>query len=151
MAKKKPPTKKTLGRPRAPINWEEVDKLLIYGSSGVQVAAFLGIDRVTLYDRCVKDRGVDYTTYSTEKRQKGNSLLLGKQFQAAMGGNTTMLIWLGKQRLDQSEQPQSKQEFNGSLSSLLDVMHLIKSSDDFDALVSLAKNNKKDGKNDQSK
>jgi len=86
----------------------------------------------------------------TEQKQKGNSFLLGKQYQVAMGGNTTMLIWLGKQRLAQTDHPTDKQEFNGSLASLLDVMHMIKSSEDFDALVELAKNNKKEVKDEQS-
>ena len=132
------------GRKPIPINWDEVAKLLMAGSKGVQVAAYLGIGSDTLYDRCRKDIGVDFSLYALEQRQKGNSLLLGKQYQVALSGNTTMLVWLGKQRLAQTDQPLGKQDFNGSLANLLDVMHLIKSSDDFDALVTLAKTNKKE-------
>lgn len=33
----------------------------------------------------------------------GDNLLRAAQYKAAMGGNTTMLIWLGKQRLGQSD------------------------------------------------
>ena len=50
-----------------------------------------------------------------------------------------MLIWLGKQRLGQTDQPRDKEEFNGSLSSLLGMVHMIKSSGDFSALVKLAR------------
>jgi len=154
---KKPPVKvkKNVGhnggRKVIPIDWSVVDKCLMTGSSGVQTAAFIGITDETLYNRCRKEHGVDFSIYLLKQKQKGNSLLLGKQYQVAMGGNVTMLIWLGKQRIGQTDHPTDKQEFNGSLASLLDVMHLIKSSQDFDALVQLANKNKKgeiDGKDE---
>ena len=126
------------GRKPKPINWDDVDKFLVSGASGIQIAAYVGVCQDTLYQRCKKDKGVDFSVYLEEKRQKGNSLLLGKQFQVAMAGNTTMLVWLGKQRLKQTDQPTESQEFNGSLAGLLGVMHLIKTSEDFDALVNLA-------------
>jgi len=127
------------GRKVIPIDWGVVDKCLISGSSGVQTAAFIGVSHETLYTRCRKEKGVDFSVYLLAQKQKGNSLLLGKQLQVALSGNTTMLVWLGKQRLNQTDQPLAKQEFNGSLANLLDVMHLIKSAEDFDALVELAK------------
>lgn len=132
------------GRKQIPIDWAEVDKYLVSGSSGIEVAACLGIHHDTLYDRCVKEFKISFSEYTAKKRQKGNSFLHAKQYQVAMSGNTTMLVWLGKQRLSQSDQPKQKDEFNGSLANLLDVMHLIKSSEDFDALVSLAKKDKKE-------
>ena len=135
---------KFTGRKAVPIDWTEVEKFLIAGSSGVQIAAYIGITEQTLYSRCVKEHKKAFSLYSLEKRQKGNSLLLSKQYQVAMKDNVSMLIWLGKQRLMQSDHPTDKQEFNGSLANLLGVMHLIKSSDDFDALVQHAKDNKKE-------
>lgn len=138
MAKRKSPTNKKI-----PIDWKEVDKFLVSGCAGTQVADALGIHADTLYNRCKEEKKMVFTAYSARMRQKGNSYIHAKQYQTAMNGNTTMLIWLGKQRLGQSEQPKGTQEFNGSLASLLDVMHMIKSSEDFDALVQLAKNNKK--------
>lgn len=86
-----------------PINWEEIDKFLMAGVSGVQIASVIGITYETLYERCVKENKKAWSEYSLEKKQKGNSMLLGKQYQIAMQGNTTMLIWLGKQRLEQRE------------------------------------------------
>ena len=148
---KKPVAKKKVqkqngGRAFLHIDWDVVDKCLISGSSGIQTAAFIGVHYETLYDRCVKEKKMSFTDYSQKQRQKGNSMILGKQLQVAMGGNVSMLIWLGKQRLKQADQPQVKQEFNGSLASLLDVMHLIKSAEDFDAIISLAKTKKTDDK-----
>jgi len=138
MVKGKPRGRKG-GRKKVNIDWDMLDKYLVSGANGPQVAAVAGVHRDTLYARCLTDNGIDFTSYSQERRQKGNSNLLGKQYQVAMGGNTTMLIWLGKQRLGQSEQPKDKQEFNGSLAGLLDVMHLINNADDFTALVDLAR------------
>lgn len=144
MARKKeksvtPYKDRNMGRTRVPIKWDVVDKFLMSGSSGVQIAAVCGISEDTLYRRTMTEKGVPFAIYSTDQRQKGNSMILGKQYQKAMEGNISMLIWLGKQRLGQTDQPREKEEFNGSLGSLLDVVHMIQSSGDFTALVKLAK------------
>jgi len=135
-----------------PIDWHEVNKYIECGAKGTEVASALGMHPDTLYKRCNEEHGMVYTAYSAEKRKKGDLMLHAKQYQVAMSGNVSMLIWLGKQRLGQSDQPQDKQEFNGSLANLLEVMHLIKSSEDFDSLVSLARKEKKQigNKNDES-
>jgi len=44
-----------------------------------------------------------FSAYSTIKRGEGKELLRAKQFQIAMEGDKTMLVWLGKQYLDQSD------------------------------------------------
>lgn len=86
------------------IDWEKVDNMLISGSNGVQVAASIGIHPDTLYDRCVLDHKVAFSAYAQEKRSKGDTLLHAAQFQKAIKEkNPTMLIWLGKQRLNQRE------------------------------------------------
>ena len=140
------PKKKHTGRKVVPIDWKEVEKFLIYGSNGVQIAAYIGITEQTLYSRCVRENKKAFSLYSLEKKQKGNSLLLGKQFQTAMSGNVAMLIWLGKQRLNQTDQPRNPEEFSGSLSNLLNVLHMIKTSQDFDKLISLTKESQKEVK-----
>lgn len=110
------------GRPLISIDWKKVDQLLISGCRGTEVASFLGIHKDTLYDRCVKEKNMSFSDYSAQKRQKGDSLLKHKQFQIGMEGNTTMLVWLGKQRLKQKENPQTADDFNGSLAELLDLL-----------------------------
>jgi hypothetical protein len=87
-----------------PIDWNLVDKLIQCGNDGVRVAANLGIHPDTLYNRCKAEHGSDYSAYQAEKRAKGVSLLLAKQYEVAMKGNTTMLIWVGKQMAGQKEQ-----------------------------------------------
>ena len=114
----KPGEKPVRGRKRAVINWDEVSKFIMAGSNGMQIAAYIGICEDTLYSRCREDNKKDFSLFLTEQRQKGNTYLLGKQYQVAMGGNVSMLIWLGKQRLGQREpeiiqkDPENKCTFN---------------------------------------
>lgn len=91
------------GRPELEIDWEKADDLLMKGCNGVQVAAYFDVHPDTLYNRCVSEKGTNFSDYSQKLRQKGNTFLHQKQYEVAQEGNTTMLVWLGKQRLDQKE------------------------------------------------
>lgn len=103
MAKTATKPKRSTGRPKAVIDWDKVGKLLEAGGSAVGIAAMLGIDVKTLYNRCETDNKITFSAYSQQKLAKGDELLRSKQFQVAMAGDKTMLIWLGKQRLNQSD------------------------------------------------
>lgn len=91
------------GRTQATIDWDTVGKLLEAGCSGESIAAQLGIHRTTLYNRCKADLGLTFSTFSQQKKMLGDNLLRAKQYQTAMSGNVTMQIWLGKQRLGQTD------------------------------------------------
>lgn len=101
------------GRPEKPIDWKIVDDLLIAGCTGTEVASHFDIHPHNFYDRIVKKHNMSFTDYAAEKRQKGHSLLRTKQFQKAMSGDTSMLIWLGKNKLDQRDS--SKEETDTQL------------------------------------
>lgn len=99
------------GRPKAIIDWEKVSLLIMGGCNATQVAARLGIDRDTLYNRCQTDLFMDFSAYFQEKRESGNvSIHLAQYELAVKNKNATMLIWLGKQRCDQKED-EKKTEF----------------------------------------
>lgn len=87
------------------IDWKLVDDLLIKGCSGTQIAARIGIHYDTLYDRCQKEKKTLFSVYSQQKREKGDSMIHETQFDLAMERDRAMLIWLGKQRLGQKENP----------------------------------------------
>jgi len=97
------------GRPEIEINWKIVDDLLVAGCKGREIAANLGIHEDTLYNRLFDEKGVKFSDYSAAKRAKGESLLRAQQFAKAIGasksGDNMMLIWLGKNRLDQTDSP----------------------------------------------
>lgn len=92
-----------MSRPEKPIDWKLVDRLLIAGCMGTEIAAHFDMHPNTFYDRVQAEYGIGFTEYSSQKKQKGESLLRSKQFDTAMSGDKTMLIWLGKQRLGQKE------------------------------------------------
>ena len=91
------------GRPKADIDWAVVGKLLEAGCAGTDIASQLGIGVDTLERRCRTDNKVTFSAFSQQKRMSGDNLLRAAQYKAAMEGNTTMLVWLGKQRLGQSD------------------------------------------------
>mgnify|MGYP003147217970 CR=1 FL=1 len=107
--------KSNRGRKKLKIDWDRVDKSLIAGSNGVQVAAMLGVHPETLYDKCKEEKKVFFSDYMQQKKQEGNDILLSKQFELASEGDKMMLIWLGKNRLDQSDKKEIKQQNTGSL------------------------------------
>ena len=98
-----------MARPKADIDWNKVDRLLEAGCPGTEVAATLGIHEDTLYRACERENKQGFAAYSAIKRASGDRLLRVKQFEVAMAGDKTMLVWLGKQRLGQAE----KSEYSG--------------------------------------
>jgi hypothetical protein len=97
------PERDPRGRPKSDIDWAYVDSLLEAGCSGTEIAARIGIKPTNLYDRCWTDKQILFSEYSQEKQSKGDSLLKEIQFQKALSGDNTLLIWLGKTRLKQTD------------------------------------------------
>lgn len=77
------------------------------GCFGSGIAHYLGINPATLYSRCLEDKGIQFSEYSQQKKEKGDEILRAHQYAKALGltdkGDNTLLIWLGKTRLKQSE------------------------------------------------
>ena len=96
-----------MSRPELPIDWDRVDDLLAAGCFGNEIAAVFGMHQNTFYDRVLEKFKVTFTEYSQAKRARGEAALREVQFNKAIGvtkkGDNTMLIWLGKQRLNQRE------------------------------------------------
>jgi len=92
-----------MARPKADIDWNKVDKYLQAQCNGTGIAGLLGIAPITLYRACEEKYKVNFEAYSAQKKGEGKELLRAKQFQIAMEGDKTMLVWLGKQYLDQSD------------------------------------------------
>ncbi len=100
------PGNKHGGRPIANIDWEYVSSLLVAGCSGAGIAPIIGINENTLYDRCKKDKNISFSEYSRQMQSKGDDLLRKVQFDKAMSGDNTLLVWLGKVRLKQIDASQ---------------------------------------------
>jgi len=91
-------------RPQKMIDWELVDRLLLAGCTGVEVAANFSISPNTFYERVQIEKRRSFTDYSSSKHAEGQSLIRDTQFSVATKDrDKTMLIWLGKQRCEQRE------------------------------------------------
>ena len=95
MAKTKAKPKR--GRPLIKIDMEQVEQLAAIGATQAEIASHLGVTEQTLHNRKgflgVYKRGM----------VRGRLSLRHKQFNLAKGGDKTMLVWLGKQLLGQSD------------------------------------------------
>jgi len=77
------------------IDTKQVEQLASYGCTNTEIASFFG---------CSKDLiSKSYSTNVTKGKEKGKIRLRKLQWNAAEKGSTPMLIWLGKQLLDQTD------------------------------------------------
>lgn len=89
------------GRPKKEIDYTKLDAMCAIHCTGEECAAILNIDYDTL-NKCLKRDGhIGFTEYFRIKGSNGKMSLRRKQYDQAMSGNATMLIWLGKQWLGQ--------------------------------------------------
>jgi hypothetical protein len=100
----KAPKESKAGRKPATIDWKLVDNLLKAGCAGTEIAAHIGVHPDTLYNHCKADHKTDFSAYSQEKKAAGDAILKVTQYQVAINDkDKTMLVWLGKQRLGQTD------------------------------------------------
>jgi hypothetical protein len=99
--------------------------LLEAGCPGTEIAPHfdLGYDR--FYDRVQQQYGIGFTEYSQKIRQKGDSNIREKQYKKALKGDNTLLIWLGKNRLGQKENPDIMQFTQQDLEKFNAIMQQI--------------------------
>tara|TARA_R100000664_G_scaffold31744_1_gene45692 strand:- start:71 stop:451 length:381 start_codon:yes stop_codon:yes gene_type:complete len=99
-----------MGRKKTNIEWKKIENMAVAGCNGQQISAAMGIHYNTLARRCQEDNKCDFSEYLQTKKEKGNNLLKQKQFDLALKGDRGMLIWLGKNRLGQSDKKEITQE-----------------------------------------
>jgi len=82
--------------------WQMLDELIVFGSE-VYCADKLRMNVDTLAARIKEKYGLSFSEYKDKKRESVKFDLLKKQYEVAMTGSVPMLIWLGKQYLDQND------------------------------------------------
>jgi hypothetical protein len=90
------------GRPRADMNLDTIERAASIGCTTNEIAALLDISPSTLFLRMNQDAEIHDAI--ERGRDKGRATLRRNQWQKAMAGSDTMLIWLGKQMLGQRDQ-----------------------------------------------
>lgn len=94
------------GRPRKDLTdaqWEDLIGMMEICCTQAECCHIFGMDDDTL-DRNIKARGeLGFSHMYKKHSAKGKRSLRRSQFLLAQEGNPTMLIWLGKQWLDQKD------------------------------------------------
>lgn len=99
------------GRPRRVLEMREQKFLEAMCSAGAlkeDICEALGMDRNTIDAICKREFGLGFSAYRKQKKGKGRAMLCAKQLEVALRGNVAMMIWLGKQWLEQKEPVQRK-------------------------------------------
>ncbi|MBK6914043.1 MAG: hypothetical protein IPH11_10480 [Ignavibacteriales bacterium] len=81
---------------------QRIEKLASYGLTNKEISEALGYDENTLKR--------NFEIFLTKGKANLKERLRRKQIQVAMQGNVTMLIWLGKQYLEQKEKVEESGE-----------------------------------------
>lgn len=84
-----------MARPKIDIDGNLVEKMASWGCKTVEIADYFNCDTDTITNRFSVELRKGRTALKTNLRQW--------QLAAARGGNSALLIWLGKQLLDQKE------------------------------------------------
>ena len=106
-----------MGRPKKNLEdmkfdgWDQLDALILWTDEEC-IAFEMGISVDTLYRRIKERYDLTYAEYRDIKRDRLNRNLRKKQYDTAMEGNPTMLIWLGKNNLGQADKVHSTHDGN---------------------------------------
>jgi len=92
-----------MGRPKIEIDWDEFNKLCNMQCTLVEIAGWFDCSEDTIERRVKEKYEITFAEHYKKKSAKGKISLRRKQTDIALNGNVTMLIWLGKQYLDQSD------------------------------------------------
>jgi hypothetical protein len=68
-----------------------------------EIAAHFAVSEDTVERAVKREQGVSFADYFGQKRKAGFVSLRRRQYELAMAGNATMLIFLGKQYLGQAD------------------------------------------------
>ncbi len=85
-----------MGRPKKyNLDTDQIEKLAAFGCTNTEIASFFGCGESLIRK--------SYSEFLTKGRDKGKMRLRQLQWKAAESGNVTMLIFLGKQILGQTD------------------------------------------------
>ena len=112
----------TMARPQIEIDWETVKNLCGIQCTGQEIADVLDISYDTLERRVKSEFKMSFADYIKKNSANGKMSLRRKQYETAMSGNTTMLVWLGKQYLGQTDKQVTENTSRIEVSTLSDLM-----------------------------
>lgn len=94
-----------MGRPKAEIDWDFLDKIAQFPLKQEDITWLIGVSLDTLV-KGVKERyGCSFSEFLNKRASKTRLMIHQKQFELAIKGNVALLIWLGKNYLGQVDNP----------------------------------------------
>lgn len=111
-----------MGRKRINIDKAEFEKLCRMQCTEAEISAFFDVSDDTILRWCQRTYKKTFEEVFAEKRAGGKASLRRAQFDLALTGNATMLIWLGKQWLGQCEKPARNDEAEDSISDEVEAL-----------------------------
>lgn len=97
--------KKKRGRPQIEIDKLEFEKLCEFQATKKDIANTFNVGEATIDRWCQRTYGMNFEDTFDRKRVKGLNSLRAKQYETAMKGNVSMMIWLGRNWLGQKDDP----------------------------------------------
>lgn len=118
------------GRPK-----KEFDKNIFEGLCRIwctweEIESILQADQSTINKWSKRVYGESCHKIRKQFSATGKATLRRNQIHLSQS-NAAMAIWLGKQKLDQKENPTTKEFFNGKLAFILEALKNVKSEDEF--------------------
>lgn len=92
-----------VGRPKKEIDFDALEKLCHIQCTAEEISAYFDVSIDTIERRIQEEYDINFAEYFAKNRGKGKISLRRVQFQSAMSGNTTMMVWLGKNWLNQTD------------------------------------------------
>lgn len=89
-----------MARPKKQINWDVVEQLMKYGSSGVEISGNLRIQKDTFYRQFKQKYGTSYQDYHADVHEGGKASLRASLWSKALNnkspGNAQLLLFMGR-------------------------------------------------------
>lgn len=111
-----------MARPKKKIDKEQFEKLCGLQCTIEEFCCYFDCDDETLSKWCKRTYNKSFSEIFKIKRGSGKISLRRKQFEVAMSGNPTMLIWLGRNYLNQTDKidVSIEEKKNGQLADLIE-------------------------------
>ena len=106
-------TKKGAGRPKIIIDWTEFKKLCQMQCTLEEIAYWFRCSEDTIERRCKEEKKYLFAEFYKKNSARGKISIRRAQFVSAKDGNVTMLIWMGKQYLNQKDKHETAVELTG--------------------------------------
>lgn len=95
-----------MARPKIDISKSDFEKLCAIWCTLRECAGYFGCSEDTIERWCKRTYKLGFADIYEQKAATGTVSIRRKQFELAQKGNVALLIWLGKQKLGQRDQPE---------------------------------------------